>query len=313
MRSGKIILAGGSGSIGNYLAKYFSEKNFEIIILSRSYAPAAGNIRFSKWDGETLGEWAGELDAAECVINLTGRSVNCRYTEKNKRQITESRVHSTQTIGKAIQNCVHPPKIWVNASSAAIYGDTADRIVDETAFWADGFSPDVCKKWEAAFAVAETPCTRKIVLRIGLVLSEKGGVLKPLINLAKFHLAGTVGSGKQYVSWIHETDFARLVEWCVTHENISGVINACTPHPVTNKEFMKSLRKAYGKPFGFPNPEIAVRIGAFFMGTEPELILKGRGVVSKILQEKNFTFIYPEINAAMKDIICKIKKQNAAH
>lgn len=303
----KIIIAGGTGSLGNFLSKYFSEKGVEVVVLSRSEKQSAGKIHFKKWDGKTLGEWSKEIDGSLCVINLTGKSVNCRYTEENKKEIIASRVDSTSIIGKAIQNSTAPPNVWINASSAAIYGNT-ETITDETSRKGEGFSSDVCKKWETAFAMAETPHTRKVALRIGLVLSEEGGVLEPIIGLAKFFLAGTIGSGKQFMSWIHEEDFGKLVEQCIHDESFSGAINACVPNPVTNKEFMKALRDGLGNPFGFPNPAFMVKMGAFFMGTEPDLVLFGRRVVSKILQEKSFQFQFPEINSAMKDIMQKKQK-----
>ena len=302
----KIILAGGTGSLGNYLGRYFSEKGREVIILSRSEKPSQGNIHFRKWDGKTLGDWAKELDGADCVINLSGKSVNCRYTEENMKDIIASRVDSTTVIGQAIQNCTSPPPVWINASSAAIYGDTSTNT-DETASHGNGFSPDVCKKWEAAFHAVQTPATRKVALRIGLVLSAKGGVLEPLINLGNFFLAGTVGNGKQYMSWIHQEDLGRLVERFISDATFTGAINVCSPNPVTNKEFMKALRNALGKPFGMPTPAFLVRIGATFMGTEADLVLYGRKVVSKILTDKIFQFHFPEINVAMKDILSKRK------
>ena len=309
MNTQKIILAGGSGSLGNFLAKYFSEKGFEIYVLSRSEKNSKGKIHFKKWDGKTLGEWTKEVDGALCVINLTGKSVNCRYTEENKKEIISSRVDSTSIIGKAIQNAANPPRVWINASSAAIYGNT-ETFTDENSKFGEGFSSDVCKKWEAALSMAETPHTRKIALRIGLVLSEEGGVIEPIEGLAKFYLAGTIGSGEQYMSWIHEEDFGKLVELCISDQSFSGAVNVCAPNPVPNKEFMKALREGMGKSFGFPNPSFLVRIGAYFMGTEADLVLYGRRVVSKTLREKNFQFRFPEINAAMKDIM---QKKNARH
>lgn len=312
MNGEKIILAGGSGSLGKFLADYFASKGHEIVVLTRASKPAKRKIRFVQWDGRSLGDWSKELDGSLCVINLAGRSVNCRYTEKNKEEIISSRVDSTAIIGKAIQNCSRPLRVWINASSAAIYGNT-ETVTDENSSFGSGFFAEVCKKWEAAFAMAETAGTRKAALRIGLVLSAKGGVLEPLIGLAKWHLAGTIGSGRQYMSWIHENDFGKLVEECLRDERYVGAINACSPHPVTNKEFMRSLRLAIGKPLGLPSPALLVRIGAFFMGTEAELVLYGRRVVSGILRQRDFQFQFPEINEAMKNILEKTKNKNGRH
>ncbi len=301
----KIIIAGGSGSLGKVLGDYFSKQDYQVIILSRKVKPAKGNISFVRWDAETLGNWATQLDGSEAIINLNGRTVNCRYTEQNKKDIIDTRVNSTSIIGKAIEQSANPPKVWINASSAAIYGDTGGKLTDESSPFGKGFSTEVCIKWEEALNNANTPKTRKIALRIGLVLTEDGGVLEPIFNLAKYGLAGTIGNGKQYMSWIHEDDFIGVVNLCLRDEKFVGQFNCTCPNPVTNAEFMKSVRKATGSRVGFPAPAIFVKMGAFFMGTEPELVLKGRRVVSKVLVDHAYKFKFSDIDKAMTDIVSR--------
>lgn len=299
----KIIIAGGSGTLGKVLGNYFSDEGYRVVILTRRAKQPIGNISFMRWDGESLGNWASEVNDAEAVINLNGRTVNCRYTKKNKKDIIDTRVNSTSIIGKAIGQCTNPPKVWINASSAAIYGNTGDKITDENSPYGKGFSTEVCIKWENALNTANIPHTRKIALRIGLVLTEDGGVLQPIFNLAKYGLAGTIGNGKQYMSWLHEDDFIRVINLCLNDEKLTGAFNCTCPNPVTNAQFMKAVRKASGSKIGFPAPALFVKIGAFFMGTEPELVLKGRRVVSKVLEEKNFQFKFKDIDEAMNDIV----------
>lgn len=307
MERKKIIIAGGSGSLGSLLSSRFLGKGYDVRILSRRAGTNEEGIPFTIWDGKNSGKWSVELEGAEAVINLNGRTVNCRYTEKNKKEILDTRVDSTNVIGMSIARCSDPPAVWINASSAAIYGD-GPALKDESSAAAEGFSPDVCRQWENALWKSRTPLTRKIALRIGLVLTVKGGVLNPLFHLARYGLAGTIGSGRQYMSWIHEDDFFNVVELCRKDMNMDGAINCCSPMPVTNAVFMKALRNAAGIPFGIPAPSPLVKAAAFFMGTEAELMLKGRKVVSRTLEEKKYSFCYGEIENAMKDIIKKRKQ-----
>ena len=300
----KIIIAGGSGFLGGCIAEHFSRKDFQVVILSRKEKPAQNKISFRTWDTETLGDWQSELEGALCVINLTGKSVNCRYNENNKKEILDSRVNSTSIIGKAIQNRTSPPEIWMNAASATIYRHAEDREQDESSGEIGrGFSVEVCKAWENAFHSFETPHTRKIALRISMVLSARSGVMIPMMNLVRAGMGGAMAGGKQFISWIHQDDFVRMIDWIMQHEEMSGPINISSPGPVTNSQFMAVLRKEMKVPFGIPQAKWMLQLGAFLLGTETELILKSRRVVSLRMKQSGFQFTYPGITSAVQEII----------
>lgn len=300
--SRKLIIAGGTGALGAIITARYLNTETELVILTREAWPNHQNIRYVTWDARTLGTWVNELEGATAVINLVGKSVNCRYTSKNKAEIIRSRVDATAIIGQAIQQAKVPPKVWINAGSAAIFGDAGSKVSVEGAVLGDGFSPDVCKQWEAAFHQYDTPYTKKVFLRIGIVIQSEGGVLKPFINLARLGLGGKIGSGEQYISWIHETDFAKLIDWTILHDNVAGIIHASSPNPVKNKDFMKAIRQAIGVRFGLPNPEWSTRFGAWLIGTEAELVLSGRRVVSKVLDDEGFQFDFPKIQDALRNL-----------
>lgn len=302
--STKIIIAGGTGALGSLIADHYrNEEDVELVILTRIKKTDVDNIRYVQWDARTLGEWAGELEGAKVVINLVGKSVNCRYTSENKKEIIRSRVESTVVIGEAIKAASHPPEIWINAGSAAIFGNSAAVFKTETSAVGEGFSPEVCKAWEKAFAEAYTPETRKVFLRAGIVLQKKKGVLLPFVNLARWGLGGAIGSGQQYITWIHEQDFVNLISWLIAREDISGIVHAASPLPVQNREFMSAIQKALGIPFGLPSPAFLTKAGAYIIGTEPELVLSGRRVTSEVLKSGGFRFAYPEIQEALKQLL----------
>jgi uncharacterized protein (TIGR01777 family) len=300
---GKVIIAGGSGALGQLLAGTFASA--DVVILTRTPRQAHDHVRYVYWDGKTQGDWVSELENSRVVINLTGKSVNCRYTPENKNEIVESRVNATAAIGKAIQRLSQPPEVWINAGSAAIFGDSGWVIKNENSTVGSGFSPDVCKAWEHAFEHYATPGTRKVFLRIGMVLQARGGVLKPFFNLAKFGLGGRIGRGNQFMTWIHEADFADLVKWVIEEKEIQGMLHAASPNPVKNREFMKAIRSAVSIPFGLPNPALFIRLGAILIGTEAELVLSGRRVVSSILEKRKFNFKYPDISGALDQLVRK--------
>jgi len=312
MKNKKIIIAGGSGFIGQYFSNYFENEN-EIIILTRKKFQSNNNAnkdhlkntsaRLVEWDGKSEGEWIKELDGADILINLTGKSVNCRYTSKNKKEILDSRTHATNILGFAIQQCIHAPKLWINAASATIYRNATDRPQDEyTGEYENDFSVQVCKKWEETFYGQSTPATRKIALRMAIVLGD-GGVMVPYLNLLKFGLGGRQGSGKQMYSWIHIEDVARCVEWISNHEEIAGTYNCAAPNPVNNELFMQKLRKSTGHKFGFPAEAWMLKIGAVIIGTETELILKSRWVIPSKLLDSGFQFKFPEIENAFCNLV----------
>ena len=307
----KIVIAGGSGFLGKLIAARYYGTDTRIIILTRSPEPDEKNVSFIKWDGKTIGPWAEEISGSDVVINLAGRSVDCRYNEKNKKVIINSRVDSTKVIGKAIQTAVVPTKLWVNASTSAVYGDSGEEIMTEASPLAEGFSPGVCKIWEKTFNEIETPGTRKAVLRIALVLGREGGVLKPFLKIARLGLGGTIGSGKQYISWIHEEDFVRVIDFVIAKDEIEGMMIVAGPEPVTNKEFMKTIRQAAGMPIGIPSPSFLVEIGTFILRTESELLLMGRRVMPERLIDKGFEFKYPSLREALLEIISRKDKPSA--
>ncbi|RDC64244.1 TIGR01777 family oxidoreductase [Adhaeribacter pallidiroseus] len=298
----KIVIAGGTGALGSAIVARYYNTETEIIILSRRTQPNDKNIRYVAWDAKNLGPWTQELEESTAIINLVGKSVNCRYTEENKKEIIRSRVDSTLVIGQAIQGLAHKPAVWINAGSAAIFGNSGEEIKDEGSVTGDGFSPEVCKQWEQAFFKISISGVRQVFLRIGLVLQSGKGVLKPFANLAKTGFGGKIGSGEQYMTWIHEEDFVALIDWVIRNE-VNGIIHAASPFPVKNKEFIREIRKALKVPIGLPNPAFLTRFGALFIGTEAELVLSGRRVVSKILAEKQFFFKFPQIQQALRQLL----------
>lgn len=297
----KIILAGGTGFIGKHLSAYFMQLGDEIVILSRSKTHGKDKLRFVQWDGETLGDWKNEIEGADVVINLAGRSINTRYTEKNKKEVLESRINATHIIGEAIKQCKTPPKVWMNMSSATIYENSETEPQDEfSGKIGDDFSMNVCKAWEKTFYNAVVPDTRKIVARLSIVLGDDGGALKPFRNLARFGLGGKMGSGKQMMSWVHIDDVVGAIDFLIRHETLSGIFNITSPNAISNKEFMKTLRKAVNMPIGIPSAEWMIKIGAFVIGTESELILKSRWSVPKKLLEAGYIFKFPDISFLLR-------------
>jgi uncharacterized protein (TIGR01777 family) len=301
MKYGKIILAGGNGYLGTILAKHFSSMADEVIILARKPQAATGNIKTLVWDGQTVGDWATSLQDADLLVNLCGKNVNCRYTPKNKKEIINSRLIPTRLLGEVIKSLENPPKLWINITSATIYRHAEDRAKDELkGEIGDGFSIEVCKAWESSFFENETPKTRKIALRMGIVLGLKDGAFPRLLNLVKLGMGGKQGNGEQYVSWVHEQDAAGSIECLLNHDEISGVVNCTAPEAIKNHVFMRSIRKAYGISFGLPAPAWLLAIGAKIIGTETELILKSRWVKPAVLLASGFEFKYGGIEGALK-------------
>ena len=299
----KIVLAGGAGCLGGLLRDHFVAAGFEVVILSRRAGP--GTV---VWDGETLGAWAAQLEGAEAVVNLAGRSVDCRYTAANRRQIMDSRVRSTRILGEAIARCERPPKDWLNSSTATIYLHTFGPAWDEAgeigacAEAKDGFSVEVATAWEREFERAPAPRTRKVALRAAMVLSREGGGFPVLRRLARLGLGGRMGNGRQFMSWIHGDDFVRAVEWLIRNDALSGIVNLAAPEPVPNAEFMSQLRREVGMPCGLPATRWMLEAGAFLLRTETELIIKSRRVISARLTDGGFEFHYPRLNPALAEL-----------
>jgi len=298
----KIVIPGGSGQVGTLLARSFHGKGHEVIVLSRAPESAAWRVRV--WDRESLGDWASELEGAHVVINLAGASVNCRYTPDNRRAILASRVNSTRVLGEAIARAKDPPKVWLQAGTATIYAHRYDAANDEATGILGGsepnaphtwrFSIDVASSWEKALDETIVPNTRKVKLRSAMVMGpDPGGIFDTLLRLVRFGLGGRAGDGRQYVSWIHHEDFVSAIDWLIDHDDVAGAVNLAAPNPLPNAEFMKALRRAWGASIGLPAAAWMLEIGAIFLRTETELILKSRRVVPGRLLREGFGFQFP--------------------
>jgi uncharacterized protein (TIGR01777 family) len=298
----KLIIAAGTGFLGNVLINHFKNKVQEIVVLTRGRTAIKGSVRYINWDAKTMTGWEKELEDADVLINLAGKSVDCRYTETNKNEIMASRVDSTAILGKAIQQCSRPPAHWLNSSTATIYRHSEDRQMSEaTGEIGHDFSMKVAKMWERVFFEATTPYTIKTALRTSIVLGKKGGAFVPLKRLAQTGFGGRQGSGNQFVSWIHEKDFARAVAFII-NAGLESAVNVVSPEPIHNAQFMATLRRYTKAPFGIPLPEALLKIGATIIGTETELILKSRNVIPQRLIDAGFTFEYGELPTAARDL-----------
>jgi len=292
--------------VGTVLANYYRDIAKEVIILSRNPKLPDGNIKTLIWDGKTIGGWADELEGAELLVNLCGKNVNCRYNKKNMKEIVASRILPTTLLGEVIGKLDNPPALWINVTSATIYRHAEDRPQDEeTGEIGTGFSIDVCREWEATFFNSKTPKTRKIALRMSIVMGASDGAFPRLLNLVKMGMGGKQGNGEQYVSWVHEQDAARCTEWLLEHTELDGAINCTAPGPIKNKTFMRYIREAARMPFGLPAPEWLLKIGAVVIGTETELILKSRWVLPQRLLNGGFAFQFAQAELAVKDICHK--------
>ncbi|MEO7300723.1 MAG: TIGR01777 family oxidoreductase [Verrucomicrobiota bacterium] len=306
----KIIIAGGSGFLGGALSKHFCALDWDVVVLTRSPKSRSDSVREVAWDAHTLGDWVHKLDGATAVVNLTGRSVDCRYNAKNRREIMESRVNSTRVVGEAFALCENPPRVWLNSSTATVYKhtfgephDESSRKMDSATHAKDAFSVEVAQAWERALNEAVTSHTRKVALRTSMVLGlGRNSVFPVLRRLTRVGLGGKQGSGKQFVSWIHVEDFCRAVEWIISHEELVGPVNVCAPNPLPNVEMMELFREVCGAPFGLPATEWMLEIGAFFLRTETELIFKSRRVVPGRLIKSAFQFRFPFFRDAAEDL-----------
>jgi uncharacterized protein len=321
MKNKKIILAGGSGFIGQEMIGHFGKEN-SIVVLTRQLPDPGNNrnqysslspgqlkhVRMVKWDGRSAGSWARELEDADILINLAGKSVNCRYTPANKKEILNSRTNAVKAITAALQQTRNPPRLWINASSATFYRHATDRPQDEyTGETGTGFSVDVCKAWEDCFYEKPVSGVRKVALRMAITLGA-GGVLIPYFNLLKFGLGGRQGSGDQQFSWVHSTDTCRMIEWIDADPSLEGTYNCSSPFPVTNKELMYTLRRLTNTRFGLPAYTWMLKAGAWLIGTETELVLKSRWVLPARIQDTGFIFSYPRLEDALKNIIAQVPR-----
>jgi uncharacterized protein (TIGR01777 family) len=307
----KIVIPGGTGQVGTILARAFVAGGHEVVVLSRN--PGTAPWRVIGWDAATIGPWAAEIDGADIVINLAGRNVNCRYHASNRREIMGSRVFSTRAVGQAIAGAARPPRVWLQASTATIYAHRFDAANDEATGILGGaeegvpdtwrFSIDVAKAWEEAASAAVVPKTRKVLMRSAMTMSpDPGGVFAVLLGLVRYGLGGASGDGRQYVSWIHDRDFIRAIYWLIDHGELEGPVNLAAPHPLPNAEFMRVMRTAWGTRIGLPASRWMLAVGAFFMRTQTELVLKSRRVVPGRLLQSGFEFHFPTWPEAAADL-----------
>ncbi len=320
-RRKNIVITGGSGQIGQILARHFHEHGHQVAAVSRNPKPAEWDTL--RWDGLELGGWTQSVDGADVVINLAGRSVNCRYTAPNRREIKNSRTITTGLVGQAIAQAAHPPALWLNASTATIYRHSLDRVMDEEHGEIGGhepgvpdkwnFSVDVATSWERALFAAHTPHTRRVALRSSMIMSpDSGGIFDRMLHLVRLGLGGTLGPGNQYISWIHNVDFVRAIEFLMDADSLEGPVNICTPCPVPNRFFMRCLRHAWCSSYiGLPSPRWAVAVGAALLGTETELVLKSRRVVPARLLRAGFEFHFPSWRSASKDLVGRWRDMNS--
>ncbi|MGA2569783.1 MAG: DUF1731 domain-containing protein [Terracidiphilus sp.] len=312
----RIVLPGGSGQVGRMLARFFQERGCHVTVLTRG--PYTAPWQTVHWDGQTLGPWVETLEGADVCIHLSGRSIDCRLTSRNRRELYDSRIGPTRLLSRAFVSMANPPRLWMNASTATIYRHSLDRPMDEATGELGGngrisarrtpkkwtWIVNLAKNWEAAFFSATLPRTRKIALRTSIVFSPSpGSVFAVLSRLVRAGLGGTQGNGRQRVSWIHETDYARALEFLIDHEEIEGPVNLAAPNPLPNREFMAALREAWEMPNGLPAPAPLLALGAFFLRTEPELVLKSRYVVPGRLLDAGFQFELPDWPEAAQNLV----------
>lgn len=310
----KLIIAAGTGFLGQVLVDHFKDSFDEIVILTRGKSDSSeseqakqnkNNIKYVNWNAKSFSGWELELENATILINLAGKSVDCRYNEKNKQEIYNSRIDSTKILNEAVLQCENPPKHWLNSSTSTIYRFSLDKQMDETTGEiGNDFSMNIAKSWEKAFFETKTPKTLKTALRTSIVLGKNGGAFIPLKTLAKLRMGGKQGKGNQFISWIHEDDFARAVAFVIENK-LENEINIVSPNPISNVNFMSKLRKAVGMPIGISQPEWLLELGSKIINTETELVLKSRNVIPKRLQENGFSFKYDSVEKTFKNLLQK--------
>ena len=287
-----LLIAGANGFLARHLSDYFSERGWNVSGLARRKEGLHSSCKFVPWDGVSLGDWVTALDECDVLINMVGRSINCRHNEENKKQILDSRVQSTEVLGRAIAESENPPSLWINSSGAGIYEESLSTPHNESGAYGDDFIAEVAKQWEATLFTAEIPpSVRRVALRTAMVVAdEKGNPYRVLSTLARFGLGGKVGSGKQMVSWVHIDDVPRVIEHIINHEDLTGPVNMAAPEAVSNAEMMKRFRKSVGVSIGLPAPEFAVKLGTFLIDAAPDLILGSCSAAPEKLLDSGFTF-----------------------
>jgi uncharacterized protein (TIGR01777 family) len=302
----KIVIAGGTGYLGQLIAESFHQNNWDVVLLSRSSNPGNKIGRSVYWDAKSLGEWTEELESAQVLLNLTGRSIDCRHNAANREEILNSRVYSTRVLGEAVSVAKSPPPCWLNASSMALYGQlwgNTPAHTEQSSLQSGGFLEDVTLAWEEEFLKWKREGVRQVALRISFVLGRASGAFPLLKILSKYGLGGTQGSGNQWVSWLHEKDWIGITRFLIKNENVNGAVNLASPYPLMNKEFMKAIRSKFAPlGFGFPAPSFGVKLGCFLLGSAPDLALQSRKVVPDKLKDSSYEFYFPDLPSAISDL-----------
>lgn len=300
---GRVVIAGGTGFLGQNLARHLIERGWEVVVISRHPAESNGSWRHAIWDARTVGNWVDKLNGASALVNLAGRTVDCIKTPEHCDEILRSRVESTEVLGRALQSVTSLPRVWVQMSTAHIYGDPPEAVCDEDSAFGWGLAPFVAREWEQAFTRALPATMRGVVLRTSFVLGKNAGALRQLSRAVRLGFGGTVGHGRQGISWIHESDMDRLFERAISDDSMRGTYIATAPNPVSNAEFMREMRKALRAPIGVPAASWMVRFAApLMLRTDPDLALLGRYCVSRRLKEKGFEFLFPDVRSALHDL-----------
>lgn len=300
-----VILAGGTGFVGQALTPVLVAKGYQVVVLGRGPAHREGGVEHLQWDGKTVGSWAGAIEGAEAIVNLTGKNINCQHTPENRREILRSRVDSVRVLGDAIAHCNVAPNVFVQTSGVGYYGDTGDNTADESSPPGNDFPAEVCRQWEGQFETLDLPGTRQIVLRLGVVLGRDGGALPMLEKLTRWFLGGAVGNGRQFMSWIHIVDVVRMFAAAIEQPELGGVFNATAPVPVPNREFMRTLRRALHRPWSPPAPAPLARAGAWLMGSDGSLALLSSRCIPSRFHEHGFQFRFPALPEALADLFAK--------
>ncbi|MEI5672314.1 MULTISPECIES: epimerase [unclassified Nocardioides] len=312
----RIVIPGGTGQVGGILRRWYAAAGHDVVVLSRRPEELEPGVRHRVWDGRTAGDWAEELDGADAVVNLAGRSVSCRYTEKHLRQMMGSRVDSTRAVGRALEQVARPPAVWLQMSTATIYADRRDAPNDERTGVIGGREPGVpaywersvriARRWEEAQQEATLPGTRRVALRTAMVMSpDRGGVFDYLLWMARLGLGGPVAGGGQYVSWIHADDFCRAVDLLIARTDLDGPVNLAAPEPLPQRDLMRDLRRAWGRRPGLPATRAMAELGALVLRTDTELLLKSRRVVPTRLLDAGFAFDHPRWPEAAADLVAE--------
>ncbi|MDF1672586.1 MAG: TIGR01777 family oxidoreductase, partial [Vicingaceae bacterium] len=296
-----IVIAGGSGFLGSYLVNYFKE-NYKIVVLTRGKEEQIEGVYFQNWDGKSLGKWLDSLSGAEALINLSGKSINCRFTDENKQALISSRVNNTRLLSDAVTSLANPPKVWLNASAGAMYNSGKEPNTEDETIFSNSFLSKMAIAWEEAFYKENLPQTRRVSLRISLILGRDGGVFPVLKKITSLFLGGAAGSGKQIMSWMHINDTARAIEFLIKN-NIEGPVNFSTSNPKSNKQFMKTLRKVMRVSLGIPAPAFGIKLGSIVLGNEPSLLLDSVNFIPKKLNDKGFKFNYEHLDEALSDLV----------